>query len=80
MVPCILTKVNPFEIMVLKPKITHAHSLCCCQWVMVEERHGENHVDGLALGKIHRFQFFLVVAEVKAALLVDLRHINTLHV
>ena len=45
---------------------------------MVEEWHGEYNVDGLSLGQVHRLQFFLVVAEVHEAVLVDLRHVNAL--
>ena len=48
------------------------------QGVVVEEGHGQDHVDRLALGQLDRLELLLVVADVHLGVLVDLRIVITL--
>ena len=45
---------------------------------MVEEGHGQDHVDRLSLGQVDRLELLLVVADVHLGVCVDLRIVITL--
>ena len=53
-------------------------SLCCRQWVVVEEGHGEDDVDRLSLGQVDRLELLPVVGDVHLGVGVDLRIVISL--